>query len=76
MSKAGRALKRVLETYGNSQNQLAIAMGTTSSNINRWVNETRDPSGDAVVAIKTALEKLDPEAAETFVMLFFYTPDV
>ena len=72
MGKAGRALKQVLETYGISQNQLAIAMNVPPANISRWVNETRDPAGDAIAAMKDALEKLDPEAAETFVMLYLY----
>lgn len=72
MGKAGRALKQVLETYGISQNQLAIAMNVPPANISRWVNETRDPAGDAIAAIKDALEGLDPEAAETFVMLYLY----
>lgn len=72
MGKAGKALKRVLETYGISQNQLAIAMGISPANVSRWVNESRDPVGDAIVEIKNALEKLDPAAAEDFVMLYMY----
>ncbi len=72
MGKAGKALKRVLETYGISQNQLAIAMGISPANVSRWVNESRDPIGDAIVEIKNALEKLDPAAAEDFVMLYLY----
>jgi plasmid maintenance system antidote protein VapI len=49
MGKAGRALKQVLEAYGINQTRLAIEMKVPSSNVNRWVNETRDPSGDAIV---------------------------
>lgn len=75
MGKAGRALKQILEKYGISQNQLAVAMGTTSANVNRWVNEMRDPSGDAIATIKDALERLDPAAAEEFVMLYLYNPE-
>ena len=73
MGKAGKALKQVLKTYGITQNQLAITMGTDRSNVNRWVAETRDPSGEAIAAIKTALEKLEPEAADEFVRLFLYS---
>ncbi|WP_416669668.1 helix-turn-helix domain-containing protein [Egbenema bharatensis] len=76
MSKAGRALKQVLEAYGINQTRLAIEMKVPSSNVNRWVNETRDPSGDAIFNIKTALEKFDSEAAETFVKLYLYTSEV
>lgn len=72
-------MKQVLETYGITQNRLAVAMGIDRSNVSRWVNETRDPSAEAVAEIKDALEKLDPAAAEDFVMLFLYktfdTPD-
>lgn len=75
MGKAGRALRQVLEKYGISQTQLAIEMRVPSSNVNRWVNETRDPAGDAIAAMKDALEKLDPEAAETFVMLYLYNSE-
>lgn len=72
MGKAGKALRQALKTYGISQNQLAIAIGIDASNISRWVNESRDPSAEAVVEIKNALEKLDPAAAEEFVMLYLY----
>lgn len=75
MGRAGKALKKVLETYGISQNKLAIAMGIDSSNVSRWVNESRDPSAEAVFEIKNTLEKLDPAAAEEFVMLYLYNSD-
>jgi transcriptional regulator with XRE-family HTH domain len=72
MGKAGKALRKVLEAYGISQNQLALAMGINATNVSRWVNESRDPAGDAIVAIKDALEKIDPAAAEDFVMGYLY----
>lgn len=75
MGKAGKALRRVLTTYGVSQNQLAIAMGVPSGSISRWVNESRDPSAEAVVEIRKALEKIDPAASEEFVMLYLYDSD-
>jgi len=49
MGKAGTVIKQVLETYGISQNKLAVAMGIGRSSINRWVNENRDPGGDAIL---------------------------
>lgn len=72
MGRAGKALKQVLKTYRISQNQLAIAMGISPANVSRWVNESRDPVGDAIFEIKNALEKLDPAAAEDFVKLYLY----
>lgn len=72
MGRAGKALKQVLESYGITQNRLAVMMGIDRSNVSRWVNQTRDPSAEAVAQIKDALEGLDPQAAEEFVMLYFY----
>lgn len=72
MGRAGKALKQVLKTYRISQNKLAIAMGISPANVSRWVNESRDPVGDSIIEIKNALEKLNPEAAEEFVMLYLY----
>ena len=72
MARAGRALRKVLETYGISQTRLAIEMRIPSSNVNRWVNESRDPSAEAVAEIREALEKMQPEAAEEFVRLYLY----
>jgi transcriptional regulator with XRE-family HTH domain len=72
MGRAGKALKQVLETYNISQNQLAVTMGIDRSNISRWVSESRDPSAEAAVEIRQALEKIDPSAAEAFVKLYIY----
>ena len=70
MGKAGQALKQVLETYGISQNRLAVTMGVRRSNVNRWVNEETDPAADAVLEIRDGLEKLNPDAAEEFIRLY------
>jgi transcriptional regulator with XRE-family HTH domain len=75
MGRAGKALRRVLETYGISQTQLAIEMKVPSSNVNRWVNESRDPSAEAVAEIKDTLERLNSTAAEEFVRLYLYRLD-
>ena len=72
MGKAGKALRQVLKTYGISQNQLAIAMGINPTNVSSWVSESRDPSAEAAVEIRQGLQKLDPAAAEEFVMLYMY----
>jgi transcriptional regulator with XRE-family HTH domain len=72
MGRAGKALRQVLKTYGISQNQLAIAMGIAAANVSRWVSENRDPSAEAAVEIRRGLQKIDPAAAEEFVMLYMY----
>lgn len=70
MGRAGKALKQVLETYGISQNRLAVTMGSGRSNVHRWVNEIRDPVAEAVFEIRKALLIIDPRAAEEFIKLF------
>jgi transcriptional regulator with XRE-family HTH domain len=70
MTKAGKALKMVLEIYGINQNQLAIAMGIGRSSINRWVKENRDPVANAVLEIRKGLREINPEAAEKFIQLY------
>ena len=70
MSKAGKALKKILEAYNISQNKLAVTMGTTRANVGRWFHGKGDPSGDAVVSIVMALRQINPEAAKEFVKLY------
>ncbi|HIK29752.1 MAG TPA: helix-turn-helix transcriptional regulator [Oscillatoriales cyanobacterium M59_W2019_021] len=70
MGKAGKALKQVLETYGISQNQFAVAMGIGRSTVNHWVNEKRDPLADAIPDIVAALETIDETAARNFLVLY------
>jgi plasmid maintenance system antidote protein VapI len=70
MGQVGKALRKVLETYGISQNKLAVTMGVDRASVNRWVHEQRDPAGDVIVEIKKALQRLNPDAAKDFVELF------
>jgi transcriptional regulator with XRE-family HTH domain len=70
MPKAGNALRQVLETYGISQNKLAVAMGIGRSTIHHWVNKSRDPGGDAILEIRIGLQKINPTAAEDFIRLY------
>lgn len=70
MGKAGKVLKQVLQTYGISQNKLAIAMEVRSSVVYRWFNELIDPTADTVVNIVTALNQLNPESAQAFIDLY------
>ncbi|MBD2108342.1 helix-turn-helix transcriptional regulator [Nodosilinea sp. FACHB-13] len=70
MGRAGSALRQVLEIYGISQNKLAVTMGTDRANVNRWVKELRDPSGEIIFEIKKALMQLNKEAADEFVRIY------
>lgn len=71
MGKAGRALKQVLEAHSIPQNQLAVEMGISRSNIHRWINEIGDPLGDNILDMRDALQRINPEAAEEFTRLFW-----
>ncbi|NJO41438.1 MAG: helix-turn-helix transcriptional regulator [Cyanobacteria bacterium CRU_2_1] len=70
MGKAGKALRKVLETYGISQNRLAVEMGIARSTVGHWFNETRDPSAEAVTEIVKALRQINEQAAEEFINLY------
>ncbi|PZO38245.1 MAG: XRE family transcriptional regulator [Shackletoniella antarctica] len=70
MGQAGKALRQVLETYGISQNQVAVKMGVGRSNVYRWVNEVRDPGAEMVLQLRDALQAINPEAGESFVKLY------
>jgi transcriptional regulator with XRE-family HTH domain len=70
MGQAGKALRQVLETYGISQNQVAVKMGIGRSNVYRWVNEVRDPGAEMVLQLRDALQEINPAAAAEFVRLY------
>jgi transcriptional regulator with XRE-family HTH domain len=70
MGQAGKALRQVLETYGISQNQVAVKMGIGRSNVYRWVNEVRDPGAEMVLQLRDALQEINPVAAKEFVRLY------
>jgi transcriptional regulator with XRE-family HTH domain len=71
MSKAGDALKQVLETHNISRYKLAQVMGISRSNLHRWVYGVADPAGDSILEIRDALRNLHPEAAEEFKRLYW-----
>jgi predicted XRE-type DNA-binding protein len=75
MGKAGKALKQVLETYGISQNRLAVVMEIGRSNVHRWVYQVADPVGDAILDIRRGLQKIDPAAAAEFIRLYLDDSD-
>lgn len=70
MGKAGKALKQVLETYGISQNKLAVALGVKPYAVFRWYHEQIDPSAETAVDIAKVLQGINPEAAKEFVRLY------
>jgi len=70
MGRASQALKRVLDTYGISQNQLAVAMGVERGSVFRWYHDKRDPTAETVVEIVDALKTINHQAAEEFVQLY------
>jgi transcriptional regulator with XRE-family HTH domain len=74
MGRAGKALKQALVTYSISQNQLAAVMGVGHANVSRWVNEVRDPGGETILEIRTALQEINPAAAEEFIRLYLDMP--
>lgn len=70
MGKVGKALRQVLETYGISQNKLAVTLGAKPSVVFRWYHEQTDPHGDTIADIANALQEIDPAAAKEFVRLY------
>jgi len=70
MGKAGEALRQVLNTYGISQNKLAVTLGIERGSVYRWVHEVRDPTAETVREIVKALQVINPTAAETFIELY------
>ncbi|MEQ8962160.1 MAG: helix-turn-helix transcriptional regulator [Coleofasciculus sp. C2-GNP5-27] len=75
MGKAGEALRQVLQTYGISQNQLAVTIGIGRSTVHYWYQNTQDPSAETVLEIRKALRKIDPAAAQEFIQLYLDESD-
>ncbi len=70
MGRAGKALKQVLKKHEISQSELASQMVIDRSTINRWVNESRDPTAEAIVSLKKALTEIKPKAGKDFIKFF------
>ncbi len=45
-------------------------MGVARSTVNQWVNEVSDPLADSIPDIITALEELEPAAAQIFLQRY------
>lgn len=69
MGRASVALKQVLDTYGISQNKLAVTMGISRANVGRWYHGL-DPSAENIALITEALKALNIDAAREFVRLY------
>jgi len=65
----GQRLRRVLDTYGISQNKLAVTMGISRANVGRWYHGL-DPTAENIAQITQALKTLNPLAAKDFVRLY------
>ncbi len=74
MSKAGSALKQVLETHGITQYQLAARMGINRSNFSRWLRGERDPLAEVIVDMYWALKSFNPDSAQEFISLYLGLP--
>ncbi len=70
MVKDGKDIRQVLETYGITQNKLAVALGIKPYAVFRWFHEQTDPSAEAAADIANALQEIDPTAADEFVRLY------
>ena len=70
MGRAGQALKQTLNSYGISQNKLAVALGVERNKVFRWFHEQIDPTAETVADIVKALNEINPAAAETFIELY------
>jgi predicted transcriptional regulator len=70
MGKAGQALKKVLESYGISQNKLAVALEVKPYAVYRWYYGQIDPRAETAVDIVKVLQDINPEAAKEFVRLY------
>ena len=68
-------MRQVLEAYGISQNQLAVAMGVGRSTMHYWFKGTQDPSAEAVLEIRKGLRKINPVAAQEFIRLYLDESD-
>ncbi|HTL89761.1 MAG TPA: helix-turn-helix transcriptional regulator [Leptolyngbya sp.] len=70
MSKAGSALKQVLESHSITQYQLSALMGVNRSNFSRWLRGERDPLAEVIVEIYKSLKSINPAAASEFIRLY------
>lgn len=70
MGRAGQALKQTLNSYGISQNKLAVALGVERNKVFRWFHEQIDPTAETVADIVKALNEINPAAAEKFIELY------
>ena len=43
-----------------------------TTNVSRWASESRNPWAEVAVEMRWGLQKIDPAAAEEFVMLYMY----
>jgi transcriptional regulator with XRE-family HTH domain len=74
MGQAGKALRKVLETYGISQSSLATALGVDRPIVFRWFHERTDPTAETVASIVRVLRQINPIAAREFIRCYLVDP--
>jgi predicted transcriptional regulator len=74
MGQAGKALRKVLETYGISQSSLATALGVDRPIVFRWFHERTDPTAETVASIVRVLRQINPIAAREFIQCYLVEP--
>ena len=74
MGQAGKALRKVLETYGISQSSLATALGVDRPVVFRWFHEQTDPTAETVASIVRVLRQMNPIAAREFIRCYLVDP--
>lgn len=67
MGKAGKALRKVLESYNISQSQLAEGLGVERPIVFRWYHEKIDPTAETVAEIVKVLNYINKSAANDFI---------
>ncbi len=70
MARTSVALKQVLDTYGISQNKLAVTVGISRANVGRWYQGI-DSSAKNIALIADGLKVLDVKAFQGFLRLYF-----
>jgi transcriptional regulator with XRE-family HTH domain len=70
MGRASDALKRVLQEFDISQNQVAVALNVDRSAVYKWFHGQREPTSETIVELTRVLKAMKPEAASRFVQLY------
>lgn len=70
MGRASDALRAVLQEFGISQNQVAVALNVDRSAVYKWFHGQREPTSETIVELTRVLKAINPAAASRFVQLY------